>query len=154
MTLSLFILLTTSALNLGILLFAVSKQDKTKQHTPLVIFALSILSLLLWSMCNYLADTSTSLTSALFWTKASFPTALLMGLSLVIFSYVFPVKQAYSKYITPLYLILVGTFSILSMGDLIIRNVTLMEGVGISQVEIGILYPGILGVYLLLITKI
>jgi signal transduction histidine kinase len=112
---------------------------------------LSIISLIAWSFCNYFADNATSLSSALFWTRASFPAALGMGLSLTYFSYIFPIKKPQQKYILLFYAFLAIIFSYMAMGDLIIKNITLLESVGVSSVEVGPFYPLLLGVYFLLI---
>ena len=148
MNIPLFILIITSAVNVGVLLMVLSRKTSETNILSVRIFTSSIVSLLAWSTFNYLADHASMLSDALFWTKATFPAALLMGLSIVFFSITFPVKsENYQKTIS-LYAFLVVIFSIASMGDSIIKSVTLVESVGISQVEVGYLYPAIVFMYL------
>lgn len=151
MDISLKILITTCLVNLSILIIVLSKKAKGVTNNSVIFFCLSLVSLILWSASNYLADTSTSTSAALFWTRASFPPALCMGLSILIFSYIFPISRPRNKITLPLYVILVVFFSIASMSSLIIEEVSTTFGVGVSGVTVGILYPGILILLLLLI---
>jgi hypothetical protein len=151
MDISLKILITTCLVNLSILIIVLSKKAKGINNKSVIFFCLSLISLIFWSVCNYLADTSASVTSALFWTQASFPPALYMGLSILLFSYVFPISRPRNKITIPLYVILVVFFSLASMSSLIIKDVSIQHGIGVSDVTVGILYPGILILLLLLI---
>lgn len=148
---SLIIVIITHVTNTGMLFFVVSKKPVDLNKSFLKIFSISIVSLIVWSTCNYLADTSTTLPSALFWTKISFIPALWMGWSILVFSYIFPTPRPHKKMTIPLYTLLVLFFSAVSTSDHIVQKVTHVPGVGITSVDVGSLYIGILMLLLALI---
>ena len=111
----------------------------------------SLFSLIVWSSCNYFADTSTTLASGLFWTRASFPAAFYMCLSIFYFSCIFPVQKKSCSIQVIFYLLIVTLFSLLSMGSFVIRNVTLDSSIGITNVDVGGLYIFVVITYLTLI---
>lgn len=146
---NLLIFCTTNSITIFLLITILSK--KRGDISPSVkAFTVSILSLVTWSACNYFADTSNDHYWGLFWTRAAFPPALLMGLSITYFSNIFPSKQRYSPKTYFIYSFFVIFFTVASLYTFIIQDVTITKS-GISNVRTGVLYPGILVVYLIFI---
>jgi len=151
MTLSILILTTTTVINLGLAVLILIKGNKGIKNPINTTFVLSVFSLVIWSLFNYLADNSLEIDQALFWTKATFPAALFVTWFILWFSCIFPVKtKNYTKIISS-YFIFVLIFSVLSMGKYIIENVSIEKGVGISEISLGVLYPGIVILFLSII---
>lgn len=78
MNLSLFIVGITSSINI-LLLLIIIKNSKETSKKAVSVFGASVIFLLAWSLCNYLADSATLVTTALTYTRLAFPSALLMG---------------------------------------------------------------------------
>jgi signal transduction histidine kinase len=150
--LTLVILLTTCSINIALALLVISKKNKGTDISASHTFLLSILSLVAWSVCNYLADTSDTTDAALFWTKTTFPAALCMGWSIVYLSYIFPIKRKGSRIANSVYAVVAFIFSYIAMGSWVVVEVTRVEGVGISDVVVGPLYNLVTLIYLIQIS--
>jgi signal transduction histidine kinase len=151
MNTSLFIVLTTNIINIGLLFFVINKKNNNIGSTLERVFVGSLFSLIVWSSCNYFADTSTTLASGLFWTRASFPAALYMCLSIFYFSCIFPIQKKSCRPQVIFYIIIVTLFSLLSMGSFVIRSITLDPTIGVANVDVGSLYTFVVITYLALI---
>ena len=139
----------TNALLLVVVL--VFEQAKVRHHSVYV-FALSIGSLIVWSLTNYLADTSTSVESGLFWTRASFPPSLAMCVSIFWFSRIFPDASAQYSRLLQVYAGLCFVCSVFVLtSDTMISQVGIDPRIGISDVVVGDAYIGVVLLYLLLI---
>ncbi len=150
MNLSLIILAIAGIINLGLISLIVLKQKNALKKTVNVTFILSVVFLLLWSLFNYLADNSATSSSALFWTKVTFPASLFGLFAILWFSYAFPIKIKNYKGRIIFYFFTVAIFSALSLGKYVVTGVEMKGGVGISGVSFGIAYPMVAAFYLLI----
>lgn len=130
-----------------LVLFLKQRKDRDFSHT---VFVLTVLSVMIWSVSNYLADASKNEEGALFWTRFSFIPALWMGYGLVLFSQLFPLRRSV-KLILILYTPFIIILSWLSLTNTIVQSVTLSLGQGVTDVAIGGGYLVILLFYFLLI---
>ncbi|MCF7815850.1 MAG: GHKL domain-containing protein [Candidatus Pacebacteria bacterium] len=151
MSLSLIITAITNIINLSLLGFVLRKRDGISLNTHTFVFAGSILALVLWATGNYMADTSSTLESALFWTRAAFPLALFMCWFILYFSFEFPTKRIRRRGALWIYLVLTILFSVASFGSAIVEQVSLDPKIGISEVVIGPMYLYVVALYLVLI---
>jgi signal transduction histidine kinase len=149
--LSLVIVLITNIVNIGLLFFVLSKRNQNTNRRSIFAFAGSIATLVLWSTSNYLADTSTAVPAALFWTRATFPFALFMCWFIFYFSYVFPLRKKEGRTMVLFYFILVCLFSFISFTPFIIARVGINTTIGISEISVGPLYIYVVCMYLILI---
>ncbi len=153
MNLSWIILTIAGVINLGLISLIVRQKNALKK-TVNITFILSVIFLLLWSLFNSMADNSLSFSSALFWTKMTFPASLFGLLAVLWFSYAFPIKIQNYKAKIIFYFFPVAIFSVLSMGKYVISGVELKGKNGISGISLGIIYPMIAAFYLLITINI
>lgn len=150
MNLDLFILISSAVINLLLLLTVLIKRKNNLKNPINTTFILSVLFVLAWFLFNYLADSSTDISKALLWTRLTVPSSLLALWFILWFSYAFPVKtKNFSRKIT-IYFLLVVIFSVLATTDHIFKNVRLDKDIGVSDINAGIFYPVMIGLYLLL----
>jgi signal transduction histidine kinase len=150
MNLDLFILISSAVINLLLLLTVLIKRKNNLKNPINATFILGVLFVLAWFLFNYLADSSTDISKALLWTRLTVPSSLLALWFILWFSYAFPVKtKNFSRKIT-IYFLLVVIFSVLATTDYIFKNVKLDKNAGISDINSGIFYPVMIGLYLLL----
>ncbi len=115
-------------------------------------FSLSVAALLTWTIINYLADTSADPEQGLFWTRAAFPPALLMCVSIFWFALEFPQKHERGRIALGFYSIasFVSTVLICTQ-DSVLRSVEIDPKIGITHVEVGQSYVLIVGLLLTMI---
>lgn len=150
MFLPLFIVVFTNVVNLILLMFVLKRRERNSDRLLYGVFAGSIIFLVLWSVANYLADTSTTTSEALFWTRATFPPSLMMCWFVFYFSYLFPLTQM-SKKAVVVYGILTLILGAASMGSGVVARVELDPAIGVSGVEVGSTYEVTVVLYLVLI---
>lgn len=126
------VIVIVNATLLGVILF---KQRKNLRDPTYLSFVLSICFLLLWSTCNYLADTTSNYAKALWYTRATIPTGLLTLWFICMFSFFFPIPVRRSRKILLTYLAITLFFGILSMTSSVITSVSISSGLGIESVQ-------------------
>ena len=141
---TLIVYLTTLIINSALLLLIIIKQRKNLKNPVYLSFILSVFFLLLWTIFNYLADTTSNYAQALFYTRATIPSGLMMFWFVFIFSYLFPEKTSNQRTVSLIYLASIATFSVLAMTKAVIRNVTIDPAIGISNVDNSILFMPIM----------
>jgi signal transduction histidine kinase len=151
MGLPLLILGITNTCNLLLLGLTLFRRRNSATRGTLIVFTLSIVSLVLWSTSNYLADTRVDLDAALFWTRASFPPALFMCWFVFYLSCIFPVHRHYRYPFVFVYGLLVVFLSFMSMGSSVVTSVGIDPQIGISDVVVGTIYLPVLLLYVVLI---
>ena len=124
------------------------RRSRGLESRTLFSFASTIVSVLFWSTCNYMADTATVEAAALLWTRLAFVAALMMGYSIFYFSLIFPVEQSRKFVWSVLYGSLFLLFSFFSVTEKIITGVEIKNGIGVSGVTFGSMYIGIIIFYL------
>ncbi len=143
-----FILVCTALVNCGLLFVMLTKRPSGTPSRPLMYFGLGIIFLLLWSLANYFVDTSSTAEQALFWTRFTFVPGLLSCLCILFFAKLFPVPdQSVAKYwVAPT--LAVFCANVLVFTPLGVKGVLVVPGVGVTEVELGSAYIGILLVLL------
>ncbi len=143
MNINFIVLIITSCINLFLLFIIVINKKSEINKTVNWSFILSIIFLIIWTLFNYLADSSTDAETALLWTRLTFPAAFLMSWFVMIFSYEFPRTQHPFKkriIIYLLYLFFLLLFSLISLTNFVINDVNLEHGRGVSGIILGRYY--------------
>jgi len=148
------ILLITIFANSFLSLLILFKKRKNLKDVNLISFLVGIVFLILWSIFNYLADNAQILEVSLFWTRATFPASLFVIWFILWFSFSFPKKIFNYTKINIIYFFVVLFFSIFSMTKQVVFSIGLERGVGVTDVELGRLYPFIMILYLLMVGNI
>jgi len=151
---NLFILITTILLNAFLITLIIWAKRRDCRKKKYYSFILSIFFLILWAMANFLADVSTNSSQSLFWTRATFPASLFMLWSFLWFSHLFPYENEKRPRAITVHFLITCFFSILFFTNLLIEKVTLVPGFGVTDIEIGSLYPLTIILYLTLIGAI
>ncbi len=148
MDMDLTILLSSAAVNVSLLVIVLVKQKDNLRNKINTAFIASVLLFLAWFAFNYLADSSTDAMRALLWTRLTVPSSLFALWFILWFSYAFPVKtRRYSRTLL-VYFVLVSVLSTLAMTDQVFKSVKLDKNVGVSDMDLGIFYPIMIGLYL------
>jgi signal transduction histidine kinase len=147
---NLIIFLITLIINTGLLLVIVFRKYKELRNPIYLSFICSIIFLLLWTLFNYLADSTSMHVQALVYTRATIPSAFLMFWYIFVFSSVFPTKTQGSHKIIYIYLSILTIFFILAMTPSVIRDVTIDPYIGVTDVENTFLFIPIMILYVLM----
>ena len=121
---------------------------------PVLNFILSIFLLLIWTLFNYLADSTANHDLALFYTQATIPAAFLMLWFILMFSDVFPVKINDHRRLYFFYFCALVIFSILAMKGSVIKDVTIDPNIGILGVKNTLWFIPIVVLYVIMIGNI
>jgi len=135
MSITLIIFLITTISNGLLLALVIFKKYKHLTNPSYATFVLGIFFLILWTLFNFLADTSSVYSHALFYTHATLPPSLLMVWSIFVFSSLFPTSLGRPKIITWIYFGFVILFSALSFTKFVIVSIAIDPAIGISHVE-------------------
>ncbi len=148
MKLILAIFLITAITN-GLLFGLVAiKKQKELRDPKYWSFLCGIFFLLLWELFNYVADTTPHYARALICARATIPAAFFMFWFFFVFSTHFPVRTRQHQRATFAYLGLISFFSILAMTNLVMRNVTMEYGIGLSHIDTSWLFAPIMVLYI------
>ena len=132
-TIELIITLVTVVFNGGIFFSIIANGKDILRKKTTLFFLGSTAFLILWAIFNYLADVADSNAQALFFTRASFPMALIAELSFLTFSFLFPKRITDFKSIFIIETTLATPFLIIPFTDGIIKEVTTDPDEGITD---------------------
>lgn len=145
---NLIIFLITSIINSALLAIVILKKCRHLKDPTCISFVFSIFFLLLWTLFNYLADTASDYNKALFFTRATIPSAFFMFWFIFNFSYLFPVKYQKGYKYSFIYLIFIFIFGILALTKLVILSIDIDPSIGITNIENSFLFIPIMILYL------
>ncbi len=145
---NLIIVIITTLINSLLLLLVIFKKKKKILIEQNLSFAFSVVFLIIWSLFNYLADSSISETVSLFFTRLTFPASMFCLFSIYWFSLSFPIEIKEKPRHFYFLLIFVVVASFLSMSSYVVKTIGLEVGSGVNEVELGRLYPLILILYI------
>jgi signal transduction histidine kinase len=147
---TMIIFFSTLIINAVLLCVIIFKKWKEFWNPIYLYFVLSIFSLLLWTVFNYLADTTISHSDALFYTQATIPSAFLMCWFIFLFSCFFPIHVQTKRNWSFVYFAFVAMFSVCAMMGMVIKNVTIDPPVGVINVENTILFIPVVILYIVI----
>lgn len=150
MSLNFIIFIVTVTINGGLLALVVLKKFKSLKNPMYLSFIFSILCLLLWTLFNYLADTTCNHSYVLLYTRATIPAAFLMFWGVFVFSSFFPRRTVDQTKTFLFYSVIILVLSILSMTDLVIKDVTVNKFVGVVGVDNTSIFGIVMVLYILI----
>ncbi len=137
---NLVIFLVTTIINVALGALVVVRQYHNLKKPVYASFIAAIFFIVLWTLFNYLADTTSAYDAALFYTRATVPTAFFMFYFAYVFATFFPVKTNKSNTATYAYLIFGFIITALSPTPSIIKNIIIDPKIGIAGVENTLLF--------------
>ena len=131
------ILITVSVINILLAFIVVSRNYKSKANR---LYGLMVLSVIFWSICNFLTNTVTQFSLSLIINRVSFAAGYLMALSVWFFSINFPYSIKVNKYQKSLVWIISPIVVILSLTSVFVETVNYNPEKQITDITPGALY--------------